>query len=1078
MSLYPKPHRSRAALSLAVSLVLASAVSAQDADKKDDAKSVATMDTMIVTGSYIKRDNFDLASPINVVSADAIAETGAPNIGETLYNESFNFGVSRVQNFLLSSGSQTDGVVTRNNIRGLGYGATLELMNGKRSLANNANVGYPTMAIQRIETLLDGASALYGSQAVAGVVNYIPYTKFDGFRAMVDVRTIQAASKNELLAGFLAGTSSDRSHFVLGFETRHRDAVTTYDIPYLVDFAAQGATGLGSGQGYSGTGNPGSFNVPGRTATGALTANTKQRDPGCGNQAGNPGTAMSVQGNNLNGIINQAFSPNNCMLAYGEFWDHLPQIDGQNIYAHFDYDLTDHLRFKSEIVYYRNTDIGRGSPINSGDASGVTVVQNMIGGKIAGDVPGNPYRAFNDANGNGAIDAGEALFAQDMCNQTACIGQPGGASDGIPDRGLNGVFVPGAEKNVLFPVIVSGTTGSLSAGTGTPNVGSAAVGSTSIPFNEDVTIAAWRPIGKQSRGLPSSQNPDGSQKVINKFTFTRYSTGLEADLGKSWTVNLDYTFNNVLGVATGTDVSRSALALGFLGKLGPNQDQYYNPFSTAFYQCANRVCGNTATTSGTPGFNSQYVLDQVGFQYRTTTNTFNHVADLVIATNDLFSLPAGDVGLAVGGQYYIEKEDSYDDSRATDCDAWSRGCVLDFAGHRNTQAAFAQLQIPLFKTDLPMLAKLDLDLAGRYTVVQGKDGKFNPKAGLVYQPIDMLSVRGSWGTSYIAPSIRTERATTITNFQTTDPTCAFSGGNCSSAISQFILQRQTPSPDLKSETSDTINLGFTLRLLNNDLTIQADYVDISYTDRISSTNPQSILGADFPRFRAYIQSNCGASAVAATPPAYSATDLACQAQYWTLWTAHTNPALEDPAVGRAAGGLLSSVSGGYFNAASVKTSQVDLEIRYAFDIGSIGRFNIGSQGTWVKRFDVQDSPTAAVVSKLAKINMNEIYPSLPRWHVAPRLNWTLGDHSVTVLGQYHSAMEINATSNVPSSARFSLAYDLKLHDLLGSGESSVTLGALNVLDKKPFLYSTPNAYNPQWDDPLGRTWYVHLVHNF
>lgn len=116
------------------------------------------LEEIIVTGSYIRRDSFEMSSPLDVVSSETLAQTGAAKIGETLYNQTFNFGVSRVQNFL-GGGQLTDGTITTSNLRGLGGGATLNLMDGKRTLTD-ANFSYPQMAIERIETLLDGASAL------------------------------------------------------------------------------------------------------------------------------------------------------------------------------------------------------------------------------------------------------------------------------------------------------------------------------------------------------------------------------------------------------------------------------------------------------------------------------------------------------------------------------------------------------------------------------------------------------------------------------------------------------------------------------------------------------------------------------------------------------------------------------------------------------------------------------------------------------------------------------------------------------------------------------------------------------
>lgn len=76
----------------------------------------ASLEEIIVTGSYIRRDSFEMSSPLDVVSNQTLADTGAAKIGETLFNQTFNFGVSRVQNYLAGT-HLTDGTITTSNLR-------------------------------------------------------------------------------------------------------------------------------------------------------------------------------------------------------------------------------------------------------------------------------------------------------------------------------------------------------------------------------------------------------------------------------------------------------------------------------------------------------------------------------------------------------------------------------------------------------------------------------------------------------------------------------------------------------------------------------------------------------------------------------------------------------------------------------------------------------------------------------------------------------------------------------------------------------------------------------------------------
>ena len=142
-------------------------------DDADDA-----IEEIIVTGSLIKRDNFDSSSPLQVLEAAEIEAEATPALGEIIYNQTFNYGSDAFSSHY--SVTNPEGSRTGANFRGLGGGATLTLLDGKRVLDSNLNNLIPQIAIERIDILKDGASAIYGSDAVAGVINLIPRKAFQG----------------------------------------------------------------------------------------------------------------------------------------------------------------------------------------------------------------------------------------------------------------------------------------------------------------------------------------------------------------------------------------------------------------------------------------------------------------------------------------------------------------------------------------------------------------------------------------------------------------------------------------------------------------------------------------------------------------------------------------------------------------------------------------------------------------------------------------------------------------------------------------------------------------------------------
>ncbi|MCZ6854486.1 MAG: TonB-dependent receptor plug domain-containing protein, partial [Gammaproteobacteria bacterium] len=137
------------------------------------------IEEIIVTGSYIKRTTADSPSPLSVVSRedmDAIGVVEIKDVIATMTYQSGNIGQSNVYN-----GGDSSTGNTNINLRNLGMGSTLVLVNSKRSGPANNDLngnGYvdlsnlvPAIALERVEVVKDGSSALYGSDAVAGVVN-------------------------------------------------------------------------------------------------------------------------------------------------------------------------------------------------------------------------------------------------------------------------------------------------------------------------------------------------------------------------------------------------------------------------------------------------------------------------------------------------------------------------------------------------------------------------------------------------------------------------------------------------------------------------------------------------------------------------------------------------------------------------------------------------------------------------------------------------------------------------------------------------------------------------------------------
>src|SRR5690606_34162603 len=128
------------------------------------------VEEIVVTGSFIRRsEGFTQASSVTQLNADDLAAQGTMNLGEVMQNLSFVGGPS---SSITQTIQGTSARTTNIDLRGLGARSTLVLVDGKRIADANVNLLIPTIAIQRIDIVADGAAALYGSEAVAGVVNF------------------------------------------------------------------------------------------------------------------------------------------------------------------------------------------------------------------------------------------------------------------------------------------------------------------------------------------------------------------------------------------------------------------------------------------------------------------------------------------------------------------------------------------------------------------------------------------------------------------------------------------------------------------------------------------------------------------------------------------------------------------------------------------------------------------------------------------------------------------------------------------------------------------------------------------
>jgi len=208
------------------------------ANAQDDELSVAKLEKVEVTGSHIPRTEIESALPVQVITREAIERSGSTTVAEMMAQVSAN--ILGMNDRISSLGAGVPGLSSV-NLRGIGSGSTLVLLNGRR-VANYAFDGgavdvnsIPLSAVERVEILKDGASAIYGTDAIAGVVNFILRKDFQGLEATAYGGWTEHGGGNQAQATVTAGygdLAKDRFNVFATLSYQRDQALANIARPY------------------------------------------------------------------------------------------------------------------------------------------------------------------------------------------------------------------------------------------------------------------------------------------------------------------------------------------------------------------------------------------------------------------------------------------------------------------------------------------------------------------------------------------------------------------------------------------------------------------------------------------------------------------------------------------------------------------------------------------------------------------------------------------------------------------------------------------------------------------------------
>lgn len=984
------------AVSLALLSVSGNAIAQQGQD--------TSVEEIVVTGSFIRRtEGFNNASPTTQLSAEDLEAQGTINMAQVVQNLTFNSGTG-VTNSI-------QGVTDRSasfNLRGLGSRATLPLIDGKRLPTSNVQLLLPTMALQRMDIVTDGAAALYGTDAVAGVVNMVPYTSYDGikFDYYEEGDSRGDYRKNEL--SFLAGRTFGDVSIVAAGSHRNGGRLKWLDRP---DLAFAGLT-LGNG-----AINPGTYRVPERDANGNLTGQTAtQPDPSCGlNQDGNQATA-GTSPFNIRAL-------GTCWLSYGDAFDLANDIESTSLYGNLSWETSTDLTLSAQIMYSRQMVETRGVTGNPGGRVGDLPT-------VRGELPGNTFRAVNAS--------GQELFAQPLRDSGGNIVVDGFGRP-LPLRGNDG--------NV---VLASNQFSSINAD---PLGG--------VPFQEDVHMATWTPFGKiEANTQPSAyakyggvSNPGEGDERFFRLAFTADFT---VPFVEGWEGTAFYTYGRFADKDRGNqNFSISAITQGLNCDVINDVGSCFNPFGAV-----------------DPMFrNPQHVADSIYTQFRSDHRIELQTFDLIL-NGELplggFELPGGPIAAALGYQRREERNVSVPGADDIRNDQFIGSQQLPRTSGRYNNSFFGEFSFPLLNT-------VELTAAVRNEDFSTGQSETIGKLGITYQALDALVLRATVGEAFIVPTLD----------QLDQPeNCGLSNVNDPfTTTSVFIQSCSTGNPNLLSETSESISVGFDLTLFD-DLLWSVSWSETDFIDRIVSTSTQDIARADFRNF----QLATGFVSTAAQPNPTTA-----QLAAWASDPRSESRIFRDDSFKPI------RIDQSDSNASKMLVQAWDTQLSYDFSLSDIGLNNWGDinlklQATYLDTYEFQLSPDDPVREAIGNQNGNfGAVPAMPKIRANFQANWTMGSHSVNATTRYVDEVVFDGnqfafqarfegstwqpTDVIRSWTQLDMFYSYRGLQL-GGGELNFTVGSRNLTDREAQKTGAISGVVAELQDPTGRVFYGRINYEF
>jgi len=473
------------------------------------------VEEVVVTGSFIRRsEGFTQASSVTQLNAADLESQGTLNLGEVVQNLTFvNGASSAVTNTIQGTDSRSSTI----DLRGLGPRSTLTLLDGKRLVNQNVNALIPTIAIQRMDIVADGAAALYGNEAVAGVVNFVPYKSYDGLKIDTYTEADSRGDYDEHSMQMLWGGDIGDLDVVVAGQFRQNSRLGWDERNVLAN----------SGLTIS-SNSPGNWFAPDRDENGAYTGErSRTNDPACAPRDQRTGYAPGTIANPTGNLLGTS-----CFFDFGDNRSYREPTETTQFFANATWDYSDDLTFSFQGFRTRLAERTYSSTSNPGNSR---IGELPV---VRGEIPGNPFFAM-DANGN-------QLYGVDA------------NGDGVPDRN-SGVDM---NNDGLDDYIVAGITDN------------------GIPLREDVVPRTLRPLNK-TMIPSDGHSPDMDNLSDNVDHITRFTLQADFTVPfiEGWEGQAAYTRNQRrFQFISNQNYDITEMSKGLNCDVVNDRDACYNPF--------------------------------------------------------------------------------------------------------------------------------------------------------------------------------------------------------------------------------------------------------------------------------------------------------------------------------------------------------------------------------------------------------------------------------------------------------------------------------------------------------------------